>query len=377
MTSRKRADGESTSTARSGGPGKKPSISSPTGMRSARTNQASGARTVSGSERSRKPASDEPQSPRPRSSTKAKSRVMSRPPMRPGVYDDGLMQTSIPRLSSYEWPSSGSAASSSAVIKRGAGAVAMVSVTGDRGYRQCRRYVASGSIAGLRTRSSVPWYGNRARRAAGCTIDMARSHLMRSAPAACGSAGAVYSIRCRARRPRRGVPMTTHEARNVSLVGHSDLDGWGDAFQVTVREGIAYVAASGDSGHEGTTILDARDPARPAVIARMPAPEGTHSHKTQLLDQHLIVNHEQRRGYEGDAFRPGIRIVDVSDPAGPRDAAFFTTAGRGVHRPIVDAARRRAYLSTRDDEAQGQVLWIVDLADPLRPALLGRWWHEG
>jgi hypothetical protein len=48
-----------------------------------------------------------------------------------------------------------------------------------------------------------------------------------------------------------------------------------------------------------------------------------------------------------------------------------------VHRPVVDAERRRAYLSTRDDDAQGQVLWIVDLADPRHPALLGRWWHAG
>jgi hypothetical protein len=170
---------------------------------------------------------------------------------------------------------------------------------------------------------------------------------------------------------------TTTEARAVRLVGHSDLNGWGDAFQVTVRDGIAYVAASGDSGHEGTTILDVRDPSQPRVIAQMPAPEGTHSHKTQLLDHYLIVNHEQRRDYTGNAFRPGIRIVDISDPANPRDAVFFPTAGRGVHRPIVDPSRRRAYLSTRDDEAQGQLLWIVDLADPLHPSLLGRWWHPG
>lgn len=170
---------------------------------------------------------------------------------------------------------------------------------------------------------------------------------------------------------------TPYEAQRVRLVGHSDLDGWGDAFQVTVRDGIAYVAASGENGNEGTTIVDVRDPERPRVIARMPAPEGTHSHKTQLLDHYLIVNHEQRRGYEGDAFRPGIRIIDVSDPSQPRDAAFFPTAGRGVHRPIVDAARRRAYLSSRDDEAEGQVLWIVDLSDPLRPSLISRWWHAG
>jgi hypothetical protein len=169
----------------------------------------------------------------------------------------------------------------------------------------------------------------------------------------------------------------TYEARSVRLIGHSDLNGWGDAFQVTVRDGIAFVAASGDSGHEGTTILDVRDPHQPRVIAQIPAPEGTHSHKTQLLDHYLIVNHEQRRDYTGDAFRPGIRIIDISDPSNPRDAAFFPTAGRGVHRPIVDAQRRRAYLSTRDNDAQGQVLWIVDLADPLRPTRLSRWWHAG
>jgi hypothetical protein len=167
------------------------------------------------------------------------------------------------------------------------------------------------------------------------------------------------------------------ESRNVRLVGHSDLNGWGDAFQVTVRDGIAYVAASGESGNEGTTVLDVTDAARPRVIAQVPAPEGTHSHKTQLIDHYLIVNHEQRRGYEGAAFRPGIRVMDVSDPANPRDAAFFPTGGRGVHRPIVDAERRRAYLSSRDPEARGQILWIVDLSDPTKPELLSRWWHEG
>jgi hypothetical protein len=171
--------------------------------------------------------------------------------------------------------------------------------------------------------------------------------------------------------------MPAAEAHNVRLIGHSDLNGWGDAFQVVVRNGIAYVAASGDSGHEGTTILDVRDPAAPRVIAQMPAPEGTHSHKTQLIDDFLVVNHEQMRTYEGTAFRPGIRVIDIADPTNPRDVAFLPTGGRGVHRPIVDPERRRAYLSTRDDDAIGQLLWIVDLTDPARPERIGRWWHAG
>ena len=53
---------------------------------------------------------------------------------------------------------------------------------------------------------------------------------------------------------------------------------------MTVRDGIAYVAASGDSGHEGTTILDVRDAEQPRVIAQMPAPEGTPGHSTAFRD---------------------------------------------------------------------------------------------
>ena len=170
------------------------------------------------------------------------------------------------------------------------------------------------------------------------------------------------------------------ESRNVRLVGHSDLDGWGDAFQITVRDGIAYVGHSGDSGNNGTTIVDVADAAKPSVIAQMPAGTGARSHKTQLLDNFLIVNQELFRGYQGDvsAFQPGIRIFDVSEPGKPRDVAFFRTGGQGVHRPIVDEETRRIYLSTRDpDSARGQLLWILDASKPDDPKLLSRWWHAG
>ena len=56
------------------------------------------------------------------------------------------------------------------------------------------------------------------------------------------------------------------EAKNVRLVGHSDLNGWGDAFQVRVSKGICYVAASGINGHDGITILDVKDPRNPKVL---------------------------------------------------------------------------------------------------------------
>ena len=56
------------------------------------------------------------------------------------------------------------------------------------------------------------------------------------------------------------------QAHNIKLVGHSDLNGWGDAFQIQVSNGICYVAASGINGHNGMTILDVNDPSKPKIL---------------------------------------------------------------------------------------------------------------
>ena len=79
------------------------------------------------------------------------------------------------------------------------------------------------------------------------------------------------------------------EAKNVRLVGHSDLNGWGDAFQIRVSNGICYVAASGVNGNDGITILDVKDPKNPKVLNQLadseaaPDPQGS-SYRRQHHD---------------------------------------------------------------------------------------------
>ena len=53
------------------------------------------------------------------------------------------------------------------------------------------------------------------------------------------------------------------QAKNVKLIGHTDLDGWGDALQVVVQGNHAYVGAAGGGGPEGTTIVDITDRSKP------------------------------------------------------------------------------------------------------------------
>jgi hypothetical protein len=71
----------------------------------------------------------------------------------------------------------------------------------------------------------------------------------------------------------------------------------------------------------------------------------------------------------------GIRIYDISDPTNPAETAFFKTGGNGVHRFDFDG--RYAYLSTRMEGYQGNIVLIVDLDDPAKPEEVSRWWLPG
>ncbi|HSB72385.1 MAG TPA: hypothetical protein VLT62_23900 [Candidatus Methylomirabilis sp.] len=167
------------------------------------------------------------------------------------------------------------------------------------------------------------------------------------------------------------------QAKRVRLVGRSNLGGWGDASQVVVQGNIACVAAIGDRGHEGTTILDVADPRRPKLLSQIPAPPGTHSHKVQLWGDLMFVNNERPKNYQGTEFVPGLRVYDISNPASPRALPPILTGGVGVHRFRIDTERGLALLPTGDEGYLDKILWILDINDPVKPRLVSKWWLPG
>lgn len=169
----------------------------------------------------------------------------------------------------------------------------------------------------------------------------------------------------------------TEQAKGVRLVGRSNLGGWGDASQVVVQGNIACVAAIGDRGHEGTTILDVADPRQPRVLTQIPAPPGTHSHKVQLWGDLMFVNNEKPKSYHGTEFVPGLRVFDISNPASPRPLPPILTSGVGVHRFRIDTERGLALLPTGDEGYLDKILWILDINDPSKPRLVSKWWLPG
>ncbi|MDR7435321.1 MAG: hypothetical protein QN189_09360 [Armatimonadota bacterium] len=174
--------------------------------------------------------------------------------------------------------------------------------------------------------------------------------------------------------------------KGFRCIGWTDLNGKGDGSQVQVKRlpehggrRFAYVAHMGEF-ETALSVVDVTNPAAPEVVHQIPTPTpATHCHKVQVRGNLLIMNCEKRPRVEGE-FVAGIWIYDLRDPGNPQPIRFFSTGGVGVHRmwftgEILHAA---SGFPGYDD----QIYLILDLHDPERPSLLGRWaipeeWKRG
>lgn len=159
------------------------------------------------------------------------------------------------------------------------------------------------------------------------------------------------------------------DARNATLVANIDCAGGG---QVWVDGTTLYV------GHmkppRGTSIYDVADPKKPRLIAEIAIPEGWHSHKVRVANGLMLVNHEKfNQGHP--EFGGGLGIYDITRPSAPRLITNWRTAGKGVHRFSFDG--RYAYISPTAEGYVGNIMMILDLADPAKPVEIGRWWIPG
>src|SRR5262245_45983542 len=159
------------------------------------------------------------------------------------------------------------------------------------------------------------------------------------------------------------------QARGIKPVGYFDCPGGG---QVVVSGRTAYIAHM--KAPHGTTIVDVGDPANPRKLAEISLPDGIHSHKVRVMNDVMLVNREGLRGATpGPGARLGRGVCDGSRPDKPREIAFWEC--KGVHRFTFDG--RHAYLSPNLEGYRGNIVGILDLADPTRPQEVGRWWMPG
>ncbi|KHT17836.1 LVIVD repeat-containing protein [Pectobacterium brasiliense] len=192
-------------------------------------------------------------------------------------------------------------------------------------------------------------------------------------------------------------PLPTHEySRNMRLIGHSDQGGRPDGVQVMVHRGYAYIGHMVSQGVSIVDVCDARNPKPAGFIA---APPGTWNIHLQTHDDLLLVVNardlfadasfaEEKVYYtrsvadtvstkqQGKSWSAGLRIFDISTPDKPREISFLPLDGIGIHR-IWYVGGRWAYVSALLDGYSDYIFLTIDLADPQRPEVAGRYWLPG
>ncbi len=189
--------------------------------------------------------------------------------------------------------------------------------------------------------------------------------------------------------------MSQDESRNMTLIAHDPLAGWGG-----MGEGMVIQEASGGRrilwlAHEGPpknfTGVDVTDPAKPRVIVQTDlAHNNMRSNSLDLVGDIMAVAY-QTRG-PGGLMDPGfglepagIELFDVSTPESPRTIGFFDCSGphsMGVHQLwFADGKYIHFSGGAADFEpthpADSQFYRSIDVSDPTKPVEVGRWWVPG
>lgn len=189
--------------------------------------------------------------------------------------------------------------------------------------------------------------------------------------------------------------ITPTHARNMRVLGHTDQAGRADGVQIMVHQGYAYV---GHIFSKGFSIIDVRDPANPRPAGYVAAPPNTWTlHLQQHEDLLLVVQAkdmfaqpelaDERAYYKGKGsfhaeaprertWSAGLAVYDVSQPGAPRQIGFMPVEGGGLHRCWY-VGGRWAYASALLDGFSDYILITIDMADPTKPVLAGRYWLPG
>ena len=192
------------------------------------------------------------------------------------------------------------------------------------------------------------------------------------------------------------LPEPDYATKNMRLVGYSDQGGRPDGTQIMVYGGYAYV---GHIFSKGFSVIHVRDPKKPKAVKYIAAPPNTWTLHLQAADDLLLVIHnkdmfahaelaDEKNYYKGSVghhakeelsernWSAGMAVYDISKPADPRQIGFMPIDGTGLHR-IWYVGGRWAYASALLDGFSDYILITIDMADPTRPAMAGRFWLPG
>lgn len=128
----------------------------------------------------------------------------------------------------------------------------------------------------------------------------------------------------------------TASAHNTRLVGFHDLQGR-EALQIALQGDWCCVGhlpgylpnpLTGQMEHNGTSILDVANPAKPTLVAHIPAAQNANCRAVQVIDNRRDGKRYLARSHE-TALACGFQVFDISDRSKPRMVADVKETPRG------------------------------------------------
>src|SRR4051812_31881586 len=192
------------------------------------------------------------------------------------------------------------------------------------------------------------------------------------------------------------LPKPDYATKNMKLVGYSDLGGRCDGVQIMVHKGYAYIGHIFSKGFE---VVDVRDPKKPKPVKYVAAPPNTWTLHMQAHDDLLLVINnkdmfaqpelaDEKNYYKGKVashakaesgvrnWTAGMTVYDISKPAEPKQIGFMPVEGTGLHR-LWYVGGRWAYASALLDGFSDYILITIDMKNPKKPKLVGKFWLPG
>lgn len=188
--------------------------------------------------------------------------------------------------------------------------------------------------------------------------------------------------------PARAANAPMPEQKNMRVIAQNDLGGHGNGGEgfgeVKTADGRRILYVAHESGPRCFSVLDVTKQTDPVLLSQTDVPDAdTRCNSLDVSGKLLVVANQTTNAGEPNA---GLRVYDISDPVKPRQVGFFDASGpysRGAHYVWMDDGRY-AYLSTglpdfqpRRPGLDDQIFAVVDLANPAKPRLVGRWWYPG
>ncbi|MGH7769944.1 MAG: LVIVD repeat-containing protein [Candidatus Binatia bacterium] len=165
-------------------------------------------------------------------------------------------------------------------------------------------------------------------------------------------------------------PISSHFAHNIESIGYHDLNGK-PAFKLAMQKvnGRWYLYMA-HLWHRGWSILDVTDPTAPEYVSFVPGPENTWTIQIQVAEGKMITALERIApgwgGNEDKTFSEGFLIWNVADPRKPKQLGQYRTESTGTHRNFYDGGTL-VHVAGGAPGFDGKIYHIVDISDPAKP----------